>query len=316
MKTLNKSGIGRSLQILTANLDKLNECWDVNRLSLLLNNSNQKCKKVIENFFFEDELSSNSESEIEGIHSGSNIGNSISDSKMHTINNKESTPQRSDFGSFNALKNSVMITQNLNKPSRNRIMSEAVPLNPNKDRTLSIFDILINSRRNSWMFPQEVQNNPSHNELNKEQNDSPNLTSSILENLITEYLINLPSSLDEFYKVMGEIYVSEILKIYPTFRSPVDLMRETLLGPNNSLNNAQNNAGILNALLSHFSQSKHPSSGNYFENGNNFNSRNDLSAHQNQSFTGPSQCLLNSKITPKRVITKIKPSNTHLVIIL
>ena len=103
---------------------------------------------MIENFFFVDELSSDLESEKE-VKSNSNVGNCIFGPKLDAVPNGEQNVQKNDFGSLNALKNSLMITQNMNKPARDRIMSEAVPLNPNRERNVSIFDMLINSRRSS-----------------------------------------------------------------------------------------------------------------------------------------------------------------------
>lgn len=97
-------------------------------------------------------------------------------------------------------------------------------------------------------FGQDNGNNQLHSNRRRDSTDSSTLCSSIIENLLTEYLISLPSSLDEFYKVMGEIYVSEILKQYPAFKSPIELMRETLLGRSSS-ENAPGNTRILNALI-------------------------------------------------------------------
>lgn len=102
MKILNKSGIGRSLQILTANLHKLPECCDINQLSVLLANSNLKWKKAVDSYFFEDELSVNSEDESEVLQTNLNINN-ISESRNITNQNGELPQQRSDGGLLNTL---------------------------------------------------------------------------------------------------------------------------------------------------------------------------------------------------------------------
>lgn len=190
-------------------------------------------------------------------------------------------------------------------------MSDSVPLNSNNERTFSIFDVLLNNRRSSGGNSQGIQGNGVH----RDAGDNENLSSSLLENLITEYLISLPSSLDEFYKVMGEIYVQEILKLYPAYRSPVDLMRETLLGPNSSLNNSQNNARIMSALLQHFSQARQTSNVvNLFENSSSLSGKNDTNANQNHGSLRVSQSLLNNRMAPKIVPVQFKSLNPQLVI--
>lgn len=206
-----------------------------------------------------------------------------------------------------------MSNQDQNKPMRNRLMSESIPLNPASERTFSIFDVLINSRRNNGGNSLGNLNGG----INRDQTDSSNQTSTLLENLITEYLISLPSSLDEFYKVMGEIYVQEILKLYPSYRSPVDLMRETLLGPNSSLNNSQNNARIMNALIQHFSQSRQSNNiANLFENSSNLSARNDTNINHNHGSMRVSQSLLNNRVAPKIVPIQFKSQNPQIVSLL
>jgi len=50
------------------------------------------------------------------------------------------------------------------------------------------------------------------------------------EGLLSDYVLSLPTSIDEFYKVMGELYVREILNQRPDLQSPSQLMKELLLG--------------------------------------------------------------------------------------
>lgn len=73
--------------------------------------------------------------------------------------------------------------------------------------------------------------------------------SNIVENLLTEYLISLPSCLDEFYKVMGELYVSEILKYKPDVHSPTQLMKELLLGKLNIRNGQLRTNDLVGAMM-------------------------------------------------------------------
>lgn len=73
--------------------------------------------------------------------------------------------------------------------------------------------------------------------------------SSSIENMLTEYLISLPTCLEEFYKVMGELYVSEILKYRPDIDSPVQLMKELLLGRLNVTNGELRTNNIVAAMM-------------------------------------------------------------------
>lgn len=89
--------------------------------------------------------------------------------------------------------------------------------------------------------------------------DLPNITpgfvqnvvepSSSIENMLTEYLISLPTCLEEFYKVMGELYVSEILKYRPDIDSPVQLMKELLLGRLNVTNGELRTNNLVAAMM-------------------------------------------------------------------
>lgn len=42
--------------------------------------------------------------------------------------------------------------------------------------------------------------------------------------------MSLPSSIDEFYKIIGEHYVSEIMRSRPDIQSPTHLMKELITG--------------------------------------------------------------------------------------
>lgn len=57
------------------------------------------------------------------------------------------------------------------------------------------------------------------------------------ENELIEYLMNLPSSIDEFYKIIGEHYVSEIMRSRPDIHSPTQLMKELITGRQTSFDN-------------------------------------------------------------------------------
>mmetsp|Transcript_19074 Transcript_19074/g.21962 ORF Transcript_19074/g.21962 Transcript_19074/m.21962 type:complete len:276 (+) Transcript_19074:550-1377(+) len=72
---------------------------------------------------------------------------------------------------------------------------------------------------------------------------------SVFENLLVEYLINLPSSLEEFYKIMGELYVTEILKIRTDIKNPLQLMKELLLGRKQSNVFDVSSQNFINAML-------------------------------------------------------------------
>lgn len=134
-------------------------------------------------------------------------------------------------------------------------MSENVLGNQSRERTQSLFDMLINNSRNDTENSSYVQNqHQQHLNQLREQNENAVITSSFIENLLTEYLISLPTSLEEFYKIMGEIYVGEILKQCPHIGSPVELMKETLLGRINNTD-GNGNKSFLNNMIRHILQS-------------------------------------------------------------
>lgn len=111
---------------------------------------------------------------------------------------------------------------------QHRIMNENMNFGiQSGNRISSLFDMLLQKNKNNSQIQNNVVNQPQNQNENREAIES----SSLIENLLTEYLISLPSSLEEFYKVMGEIYVAEILKQCPHIGSPAELMKLTLLGP-------------------------------------------------------------------------------------
>ena len=136
-------------------------------------------------------------------------------------------------------------------PHKTKIHEERIvrpnnePLVSNPERTQSVFDLLLQNSRNGAPSPPEqpVQvQNPLEN---------PSLeSSSIMENILTEYLIGMPSTLEEFYKIMGEIYVKELLKNFTHIKSPQELMKLTILGSARSGGDSTSNA-LLNNLLQH-----------------------------------------------------------------
>lgn len=134
-------------------------------------------------------------------------------------------------------------------------MSENVQASQNRERTQSLFDILINNSKNETENSSYIQQQQQQVPVTQQPSDSSAITSSLIENLLTEYLISLPTSLEEFYKIMGEIYVSEILKQCPHISSPVELMKETLLGRFNNNSDGTPNRSFLNGMIRHILQS-------------------------------------------------------------
>lgn len=140
-------------------------------------------KNIIQNTFFDGELSS-----LMGDDEEMQDDANMNQSHMPFNNEQLRVP------SLNHINSSLLNTITQNNENRDRLMSESVDLNyNNRSQTFSLFDLLINNKRNN----QNMQNN---------------LSSSLIENLLTDYLISLPSSLEEFYKIMGEIYVAEIMR--------------------------------------------------------------------------------------------------------
>jgi hypothetical protein len=142
-------------------------------------------------------------------------------------------------------------------------MSENVLGGQSRERTQSLFDMLINNSKNETenssyiQAQQQAQQQQAQSQQPPTQSpvDTSGITSSLIENLLTEYLISLPTSLEEFYKIMGEIYVSEILKQCPHIQSPVELMKETLLGRFNNSGDGAANKSFLNSMIRHILQS-------------------------------------------------------------
>lgn len=145
-------------------------------------------------------------------------------------------------------------------------MSENIIANQARERTQSLFDMLINNSRNetensSYMHHHQHQHQHHQQMMNQQQpanisrEEGSAITSSFIENLLTEYLISLPSSLEEFYKIMGEIYVAEILKRCPTISSPVELMKETLLGRFNNTSEDGSSKAIFSTMIKNILQS-------------------------------------------------------------
>jgi hypothetical protein len=208
-------------------------------LRLQLNSVHVKVREIIQKQFFDGDISSESSSDNEG----------EKDNAMPRIQNAPLAFHRMDGSNAQFLGNIFQ------RPQRDRIMSEIVDTNNyNRNRTYSIFDLLLNNKtRDSANHIHKNLRNMQSVDDKRDGSESSNFSSSILENLLTEYLISLPSSLDEFYKIMGEIYVSELLRQYPQIGSPTELMKKTLLG-NRGNDSVNNSSSIINALLQHVLQ--------------------------------------------------------------
>lgn len=109
----------------------------------------ESVNKVIESWFFEDELSSSSDME-----SDSPANTNQAKAQCVSTHSKNEVPnmERTNNSSFNALKNSLFITQSLNQSSRVPVVSEPVQNGPARDRSQSIFDALLSSQRNGMSF--------------------------------------------------------------------------------------------------------------------------------------------------------------------
>lgn len=201
-------------------------------------------KNIIQNTFFDGELSSSMGDDEE-----------MQDDAMMNQNHMPFSNEQLRIPSLNNINSSLLNSITQNNENRERLMSESVDLNyNNRNQTFSLFDLLINNKRNN----QNMQNNLGlgHfiNDPNKDASDTSNLSSSLIENLLTDYLISLPSSLEEFYKIMGEIYVAEIMRQCPSISSPTELMKQTLLGNHSTHSNGLNTGNILNTLVHHILQ--------------------------------------------------------------
>ena len=228
---------------------------DHSKLSSELNNIKQKASKcdtsnrghvknIIYNTFFDGELSSYISDDEE-----------MQDDLMVNNNHMQMNHEQLRVPPLNNINSSLLNTINQHTDQRERIMSENIDLNnSNKDQTFSLFDLLINNRRQN----PNVQNNMGLGQFLsdpiRDASESSNLSSSLIENLLTDYLISLPSSLEEFHKIMGEIYVAEIMRQCPSISSPTELMKQTLLGNHVSQSNGMSTGNVMNTLVQHILQ--------------------------------------------------------------
>lgn len=257
-ESIENSGIGKSLQLL---LDKCRTSKNSEIVSLnkQLAFVQSKIRECISKYFFLDELSSESESEGCNSYVQNNMSRDFIPGDHHTggfthnldslrLNGPKIPAQPNDLSSnlLGGMGTSLVGNGSFQRHSRERINSET----PNQQN--SLIDLLMNNRRPNPTPHMNGYQNSRPSSRNRANSETSNLSSSIIENFLTEYLISLPSSLDEFYKIMGEIYVAEILRQCPEIKSPTQLMKETLLGNHGST--GQNSKNIISILLQHILQ--------------------------------------------------------------
>ena len=151
-----------------------------------------KVKEIIQSSFFDGELSS-SQSEDEEMKDDFIPENVEKNSVKPSLKIPPLTAFSSNF-----------ISPQQEMANRDVIMSENLNgNNQNENGSTSLFDTLLQKGKGE----SNIQSNPQHSSSPPIMNRDPLESTSLIENMLTEYLITLPSSLEEFYKVMGELYV-------------------------------------------------------------------------------------------------------------
>lgn len=172
---------------------------------------------------------------------------------------------------------------------------------------------LLGSLFNNQNSQFKTQTNPSLIDLLIRQNQRPRLNSlslpnigshcsqsqpdvfNSIESVLFEYLLSLPTCLDEFYKVLGELYVSELLKNRPDIGSATHLMKELLLGRFNSAQPETFGPEIVATMMEQAAME---------------DSR--INMHQNLSETGILNMLLQEKIKESTNLQKINLPESHM----
>ena len=80
------------------------------------------------------------------------------------------------------------------------------------------------------------------------------------ESELIDYLMSLPSSIDEFYKIIGEHYVSEIMRSTPEIQSPTQLMRELITGRKSSLSSQSDLNLLVYQMMGQWAHQQDPDS--------------------------------------------------------
>ena len=106
----------------------------------------------------------------------------------------------------------------------------------------SLIDFLLQEQKKTRSNSSDLPN------LNFTGNQNSIEPSSGLESLLTDYLLSMPSCLDEFYKVMGELFVNELLKQRNDLDNPFQLMKELLVGKLQR-NEEYCNSNIISSML-------------------------------------------------------------------
>lgn len=237
--TIREQKLGKTIRLL-ADMCKNDECGEFTWAGRQVNYIHTKINNVLQNTFFDGDLSSDTQSEIDGQRIPSQGPQSCG------------SKQGSQLNGIDILRGSILNSNPNQRQTRERIMSESVNLNNyNRIQNYSIFDLLLNNRRNNMHLGTQQETRNQASDLLDSGIDPNQASSNLIETLLTEYLISLPSSLDEFYKIMGEIYVAEILRQCPNIRGPTELMKHTLLGSHHIPSNDQGYKNIIDSLVQH-----------------------------------------------------------------
>eukprot|EP00343_Euplotes_focardii_P012626 CAMPEP_0205833206 /NCGR_PEP_ID=MMETSP0206-20130828/49028_1 /ASSEMBLY_ACC=CAM_ASM_000279 /TAXON_ID=36767 /ORGANISM="Euplotes focardii, Strain TN1" /LENGTH=391 /DNA_ID=CAMNT_0053139395 /DNA_START=653 /DNA_END=1828 /DNA_ORIENTATION=- len=243
---VDKSKIGKSFSFFLRRSQYLKITYNIKALISEVERADERISEFVRDYFFD-----------ENYYDDSDISSYHSESPVRKIK----PMKKSTHGLDMLLKASQKIGERAN--SRRVPHSSSFVHSPNSDAPLRKFSVTENTflpqthmpservqietppRQKTIPSPGDMSNSLLFEHLLREQKKTRSYCidlsslpfgqsllepSSGLENLLTEYLLNMPVFLDEFYKVIGELYVAELLKQRPEIGGPSQLMKELLLG--------------------------------------------------------------------------------------
>jgi len=273
---IEKSKIGKSLNLF---LEKANFLKNTNLIRGLITEVRtvqRRVTKFINNFFFDENHLA--DSDISSYHSKSPVRRSNFQKKSENglemlmkasqkidqnVHSKrvrtsssflcQSSSYQMSWRKFSGSENAFLPPSHFQRESQ---LAESSPQRPpqlNRAEEVSpILEEFLRSKRNKTR-----SNSNEISSINFSLIPSSLEPSKSLENLLAECLFNMPSCLDEFYKVMGELYVGEILKHRTDLENPNQLMKELLLG-NNTVTSQQQNSNFISAMMAQAAQEGDP----------------------------------------------------------
>lgn len=251
-----KSKVGKALNMFLKNSRFLKQSKTLKQMRVKVEMVKRKVSNFVKNYFFDENIPS--DSEITSYHSENE---SV---KRKPTRQKQFNPLVKADSGFNVL---LKATQKIDELG---ISPHIAPVNPylfnTPEREPSARKHSVNENSLFQQVPAPTPFKPSRTLLSPGQSsigagdgpsmldqvlfnhqrqrshslDLPNLNQAVseasidasktIEAFLVDYLLSLPANIAEFYKFMGELYVSQILTSREDISSPTELMKELLLG--------------------------------------------------------------------------------------